>query len=62
MAESTTEDSRTWLRVLGIIIAIVLLLPILTMVFMMPMMGMMGWGVASVLAQASRYHRCGESA
>ena len=43
MAESTTEDSRTWLRVLGIIIAIVLLLPILMMVFMMPMMGMMGW-------------------
>ena len=39
MAESTTEDSRTWLRVLGIVIVIVLLLPILILVFMMPMMG-----------------------
>lgn len=40
---ASRTEHRSWLRILIILAAIVLLAPLLMMAFMMPMMGMMGW-------------------
>ncbi|WP_330633162.1 SHOCT domain-containing protein [Halocatena halophila] len=43
MTEPITDHSRSGLRVILLLIAVLLALPIFLMIFMLPM-GMMGWG------------------